>query len=90
VRGEKREYLKAAQWLARAADKGHVQAMLLLGQMSAVGEGTTRNMPEAYRHLLLASKHPDAEVFGIKNILTPLRTIEQSLTQQQIDDVQRP
>ncbi len=78
-----------ARWLKSAADAGDLVAMQDFAMRLAFGEGTDHNLTEAYRYLLLASKHPDAEVVGIQNILTRLRRVEQSLTQQQIDEVNR-
>jgi hypothetical protein len=50
--------------LREAAEAGHPEAMLLLGQAYAAGRGVARNPALARRWLLMAGEHGDAAIWA--------------------------
>ncbi|MDA9008742.1 sel1 repeat family protein [Alphaproteobacteria bacterium] len=60
---EDKDPSQAAQWYRRAADQGHLGAMFWLAVATFNGQGIEQNYTEAYRLMLIASRHghKDAE-----------------------------
>jgi TPR repeat protein len=61
-KGVDRDFEKAAEWLAKAAEAGHPRAQGLLGGLYAVGLGVPQDFGAAYFWMIIAAIWDEAEI----------------------------
>ncbi|MBI2929804.1 MAG: sel1 repeat family protein [Verrucomicrobia bacterium] len=77
-----KDFTEAFQWLKKAADAGVVPAWILLGGMCHRGEGTPKDVIEAYKWLTLAGPfHPEGH--------DSLEKLEREMTPEQLQEARR-
>ena len=59
-KGVQQDYAQAYTWWKKAAEHGHVKAMVNLATCYEMGAGTTRDLIEAYNWYLEAAEHGDS------------------------------
>ncbi len=61
-KGVDRDFKKASEWLAKAAQAGHPRAQGVLGGLYAVGLGVPQDFGRAYFWMIVAAIWSDAEI----------------------------
>ena len=82
-RGVAKDYVEAVKWCRKAAEQNLASAQHNLGVAYHSGEGVAKNYVEAYKWYLLAAGQ------GQENAKKNMRTLEVSMTREQIAEGQR-
>jgi hypothetical protein len=76
-------YQDALTWFQKSAEQGYVTAQHNLGALYGNGQGTTKNLMEAYKWLSLA------EQGGYNDTQHALESLKPQMTSEQVAEAQR-